>query len=194
VRGLVILCTCLLLVASAYSGSAARKSAVISPAADTLAGAVRAGDPPVLVPWRRIGDIALGESRTRVEREYGSGHGFQVPDQGHGSRVFVTFEDSRVNELDFTTRYYWTKSGFGVGSAIPLGPCHRTATNACEHRWHGFVWNAWVKANPCHCWIKVDLGAQSRPATAANFLKPWFFIYTRRGRVARFHFALKFVD
>jgi hypothetical protein len=108
--------------------------------------------------------------------------------------VFVTFEDDRVNELDFTTRYYRTKGGFGVGSVIPFGPCYRTVTNRCEHRWHGFVWNAWVKENPCHCWVKVGLGAQSLPATVANFLKPWFFIYISRGRVSEFYFALKFVD
>ena len=162
-------------------------------------------DPPLLVPWSRVGDMALGESRASVERDYGSaGHGFHVLSQGNGivqgyyrlhrSRVFVTFEDGRVNELDFTTRYYRTKSGFGVGSRIPLGPCHRTATNRCEHRWHGFVWNAWVREKPCNCWVKVGLGARSLPATAANFRKPWFFIYTSGGRVIHFHFALKFVD
>lgn len=162
-------------------------------------------DQPLLVPWSRIGDLALGESRASVERDYGSaGQGFHVLSRGNGivqgyyrlhrSRVFVTFEDGRVNELDFTTRYYRTKSGFGVGSAIPLGPCHRTSTNRCEHRWHGFVWNAWVRDKPCSCWVKVGLGPRSLPATTANFLKPWFFIYTRPGRVTRFHFALKFVD
>ncbi len=162
-------------------------------------------DPPLLIPWSRIGDLSLGESKTRVERAYGSeGHGYhvQVRDGGiiqgyyrlHGSQVFVTFADGRVNELDFTTRYYRTSSGFGVGSTIPLGPCHRTATEPCEHRWRGFVWNAWVRETPCGCWVKVGLGTQSLPVTGANFLKPWFFIYTLRGRVTRFHFALKFVD
>ncbi len=162
-------------------------------------------DPPVLVPWHKIGDIALGESKAHVEREYGSeGHGYHVLDrvsgiiQGyyrlHGSRVYVTFEDGRVNELDFTTRYYRTKSGFGVGSIIPFGPCHRTATSRCEHRWHGFIWNAWRKEKPCQCWVKVGLAAQSLHAGVANFLKPWFFIYIRRGRVSEFYFAQKFVD
>ena len=164
-----------------------------------------ANDPPVLVPWHRVGDITLGEAKARVEQEYGSeGHVYHVlaAAQGivqgyyrlHGSRVYVTFRDGRVNELDFTTRYYRTKSGFGVGSTIPFGPCHRTATSRCEHRWHGFVWNAWVKEKPCHCWGKVGLGARSLPATVENFLKPWFAIFIRRGRVSEFYFALKFVD
>ena len=72
-------------------------------------------DPPLLVPWSRIGGIALGESKARVEREYGSeGHGYHVLVRNngivqgyyrlHGSRVFVTFQDGRVNELEFATR------------------------------------------------------------------------------------------
>jgi hypothetical protein len=162
-------------------------------------------DPPLLVPWSRIGDIALGESRARVEREYGSvAHGYHVIQryadtvQGyyllHGSRVIVTFYGRRVGELDFETPYYRTKNGFGVGSTIPLGPCHRTPTNPCEHRWHGFIYNVRLRESPCNCWVKVGLGARSLPVTGTNLSKPWFFIYLRRGRVARFHFALKYVD
>jgi hypothetical protein len=77
---------------------------------------------------------------------------------------------------------------------IPLGPCHRTTNGQCEHRWHGFVFNAWSKGAPCNCWVKAGLDAGSLPATTANFMKPWFFIYTIRGRVTSFYFALKFVD
>jgi len=164
-----------------------------------------ASDPPLLVPWSRVGNIALGESKARVEREYGSvGHGYHVLQrygetvQGyyrlHGSRVIVTFDGSRVGELDFETPYYRTKSGFGVGSTIALGACHKTATNPCEHRWRGFVYNVKLRENPCNCWVKVGLGTRSLPVTGANFLKPWFFIYLRGGHVARFYFALKYVD
>ena len=161
-------------------------------------GSRHTSDPPLLVPWSRIGDIALGESRARIEREYGGvGHGYHVPDgyyRLHGSRVFVTFQDGRVEEFQLTTRYYRTKSGFGVGSRIPLGPCHRTAASPCEHRWHGFIWNAWVREKPCSCWVKVGRGERSLPVSVKSFLKPWFFIYVRHGRVARFVFASKFVD
>jgi len=168
-------------------------------------GSVATSDPAVLVPWHRVGDIALGETKARVEREYGTeGHGYHVDDRSryivegyyrlHGSRMYVIFENGRVNELDFTTRYYRTASGFGVGSTIPFGPCHRTPTNPCEHRWHGFVWNAWVKDKPCQCWVKVGLGARSLPATVKNFLKPWTVISVRGGRVSEFYLVWKFVD
>jgi hypothetical protein len=170
-----------------------------------VAKARGAGDPPLLVPWSRVGDIALGEPRARVEREYGSaGHGYHVlvgnrdHVQGyyllHGTKVGVTFDGGRVEEISLSTPYYRTKNGFGVGSTIPLGPCHRTARCRCEHRWHGFVWNKWNRDKPCGCWTKAGLGEPSLPLTTTNFLKPWFFINMRHGRVDGFYFALKFVD
>jgi hypothetical protein len=45
----------------------------------------------------------------------------------------------------------------------------------------------------CNCW-KVGLGAQSLPVSFKNFLKPWFFIDVRQGRVSSFYFASKFID
>jgi hypothetical protein len=108
--------------------------------------------------------------------------------------VWVIFDAGRVTAFGFDTPYYRTKNGFGVGSRIPLGPCHRTATDRCEHRWHGFVWNAWVREKPCSCWVKVGLGAESLSASLTNFLKPWFFINVKNGRVAWFYFDSKFVD
>jgi hypothetical protein len=108
--------------------------------------------------------------------------------------VIVTFYGSRVGELAFSTPYYRTKAGFGVGSTIPLGPCHRTAANACEHRWRGFVYNPSLRENPCNCWVKVGLGTRSLPVNAYSFGKPWFFIHLRRGHVSGFYFALKYID
>src|SRR5437588_322135 len=161
-----------------------------------------ASDPPLLVPWNRVGDIALGGLRSDVEHEYGSaGHGFHVVQRYgnavegyyrlHGGEVAVTFYGDRVGRVGFGTRYYRTKSGFGVGSAIPLGPCHRTATNPCEHRWRGFIYNVRLKKDPCSCWVKVGTGAQSLPF---EFNEPWFFIYLKHGRVFGFYFALNYVD
>jgi hypothetical protein len=149
-------------------------------------------DPPLLVPWSRIGDISLGEPRARVEREYGKepALGYRL----HGGTVQVEFDGGRVTSIWFSTRYYRTKRGIGVGSRIPLGPCHRTKASRCEHRWHGFVWNEWVREKPCNCWTKVGLGAKSLPVTVKNFLKPWFFIDVRHGRVTHFYFSLRFVD
>jgi hypothetical protein len=43
------------------------------------------------------------------------------------------------------------------------------------------------------CWTKVGLGARSLTVTAKNFLKPWFFIDVRHGRVTSFYFASRFV-
>jgi hypothetical protein len=149
-------------------------------------------DPPILVPWHRIGDIALGKPRESVLREYGP-----EPELGyrlHGGRVQVDFDAGRVVAIRVSTRYYRTRSGLGVGSTIPLGPCHRTSFSRCEHRWHGFVWNAWVREKPCSCWVKVGRGPRSLPVTTRNFLKPWFFIDIRHGRVAGFYFNLRFVD
>jgi hypothetical protein len=164
---------------------------VLAVAAGCSSGSRRA-DPPVLVPWHRIGDIALGGPRERVLREYGP-----QPDLGyrlHGGRIQVAFDGGRVAAIWFSTRYYRTKTGFGVGSRIPLGPCHRTRSSRCEHRWHGFIWNRWVREKPCSCWVRVGLGPRSLPVTATNFLKPWFFINVHRTRVSSFYFALRFID
>lgn len=162
-------------------------------------------DPSVLVPWSRVGDISLGEFKSRVQSEYGSvGHGYHVLQrygnvtQGyyrlHSSRVVVTFYGERVGELSFTTRYYRTSTGFGVGSTIPLGPCHVTATSRCEHRWRGFIYNPRLRESRCSCWVKVGTGARSLTPTATNYTKPWFFIYLRNGRVSGFYFALMYID
>lgn len=149
-------------------------------------------DPPVFVPWSRIGDIALGGVEEEVVAEYGSEprDGYRL----HGSRVVVGFDRGRVSDIRFSTPYYRAKNGFGVGSRIPLGPCHRTMGHACLHLWHGFMWNLPLREQPCQCWVKVGRGPRSLPATGDNFLKPWFFIDVDRGRIGSFYFALKFVD
>ena len=158
-------------------------------------------DAPRLELTGRVGDIALGDPTTKVEREYTR---FHVTFRNHGltsgyfdlhhGRVLVTFDGGRVSALDVRTPYYRTKDGIGLGSTIPLGPCHKTAATRCDHRWRGFVWNAWVREKPCNCWVKVGRGRESLSATTKNFLKPWFFIDVRDGRVARFYFASRFID
>lgn len=144
-------------------------------------------DPPRLVPWRGIGDISLGDPAARVRREYGLGADksdkSEIDYRRPGGRVQVGFDGGKVSSIWFSTPYHRTDGGFGVGSRIPRG-----------HVWHGFVWNAWGREKPCGCWVKVGLGKRSLPATTDNFLKPWFFIDIRRGRVASFYFASKFVD
>jgi hypothetical protein len=149
-------------------------------------------DPPVFVPWSRIGDISLGGFKEEVQAEYGSEprDGYRL----HGSRVVIGFDRGQVSEIRFSTSYYRAKNGFGVGSRIRLGPCHRTMGYACLHLWHGFMWNLTLREKPCSCWVKVGRGPHSLPATTDNFLKPWFFINVNRGRISSFYFALKFVD
>jgi hypothetical protein len=138
-------------------------------------------DPPVFVPWSTVGNISLGGYKVEVEADYGPepSAGYRL----HGGRVYVTFGRGRVDSIRFSTPYYRTKGGFGVGSRIPRG-----------RRWHGFVWNAWARDKPCSCWVKVGRDARSLPATARNFLKPWFFIYVHHGRVSSFYFSRRFVD
>jgi hypothetical protein len=159
-----------------------------------------ASDPPLLIPWSRVGDISLGERQARVEREYGSpGHGYHVQAhdgkllQGyyvlHGHVVGVKFSGGRVERIDFSTRYYRTQGGFGVGSRIPLGPCVRTFTHTCGHRWHGFVWNEYDHDMPCGCWIKVGYGKRSLPPGP----EPWTVIWVRHGRVAGFTLSTTYI-
>ena len=149
-------------------------------------------DPPIFVRWSRIGDISLGGYKDEVQAEYGSEprYGYRL----HGSRVFVAFDRGRVSEIRFSTRYYRAKNGFGVGSRIPLGPCHRTMGYPCLHLWRGFMWNLTLREKPCSCWVKVGRGPRSLPANGHNFLKPWFFINVNRGRISSFYFARRFVD
>jgi hypothetical protein len=68
----------------------------------THAGAVRAADPPLLVPWSRIGDIALGESRRRVEQDYGSvAGGFHSLGRNSGiTQGYYRLHGSRVFEIE----------------------------------------------------------------------------------------------
>src|SRR5919198_2561659 len=99
-----------------------------------------------------------------------------------GERRGRCFLVSETERSAVSCLYYRTMGDFGVGSRTPRG-----------RRWHGFVWNAWVRERPCSCWVKVGRGPRSLPATPRNFLKPWFFIDVRRGRVSGFYFALRFV-
>jgi hypothetical protein len=175
-------------------------AAATHPAESTRSTATDLG---TLVPWNRVGGISLGERRAVVYQGYGAsnfhvlqrwGNNTQGYFRLHRSRLIVTFYGHHVGEIGFDTPYYRTKSGFGVGSRIPLGACHRTTTMTCEHRWHDFVYNAWNKGTPCQCWVKIGMGARSLPVTGRNFDNPWFFIYMKHGRATSFYLALKFVD
>ncbi|MDE3190303.1 MAG: hypothetical protein KGL94_05725 [Acidobacteriota bacterium] len=164
----------------------------------------RHADPPVFVPWYRVGDISLGEASAKVEAEYGGiGHGFKVIQrwpgsvQGqyelHGSEVLVTFTNRVVNDIDFVTPYYRTSSGLGIGSTIPLGPCYPVAGGGCEHRWRGFVFYPRWKDSRCNCWVKAGALGGLAP-TPRNFLHPWFFIFTKNGRAEEIYLSRSYTD
>src|SRR4051794_4757262 len=103
-------------------GCAALLALAVVPAGCS-SGSVHA-DPPLLGPWHKGGDIGLGDPKQGVLREYGRRREFGY--RLHGGRVQVGFEGGGgVTTIWFSTRYYRTKNGFGVGSRIPLGPCHK---------------------------------------------------------------------
>jgi hypothetical protein len=137
----------------------------------------------LLVAWKRIGDIALGETLKQVHSEYGAegGYGYRL----HGGTVDVEANQppiTRVNWIYFTTPYYKTRSGFGVGSSFP-------------RRWRAsFIWNGIVKDKPCNCWVKVGTGRRSLQPTFANFLKPWVVVDVKHGRVTSILLSSKYVD
>jgi hypothetical protein len=149
----------------------------------------------LLVPWTRIGDITLGETLKQLHSEYGAEgpYGYQL----HGGTVDVEANMpplNHVNWIYFTTRYYRTKSGFGIGSKIPFGACVKTWTHTCGHRWHGFVWNEVYKAQGCGCWAKVGTGATSLRPSVSNFGKPWVTLYIKHGLVTAILLSSKYVD
>jgi hypothetical protein len=126
-------------VLTAVSASAAAESRVL--------------DPPRIVPWHRIGDVGLGMTETRVEYTYGQadehvtpcGYSYHL----HGGILDVDYSpsckrssnpDRRVLAIATDSSYYRTPSGLGVGSRIPLGPCH-LKRGVCEYRWNGFVYH-----------------------------------------------------
>jgi hypothetical protein len=147
----------------------------------------RAIDFPDLEPWWGIGAFRLDETRAEVAHDYDAvGHHYHEA-YGyyllHHSRVYVAFRAGRVNEIAFTTRYYRTLDGFGVGSRIPTGG-----------HWRGFVWNPMLREKPCSCWVKVGDGPQSLAPTGANFLKHWVIVYVHDGRVSEIYMAEHYID
>ena len=158
---------------------AALAGALVVLAALATACGSHKSDPPTLVLWRQVGDIRLGEPVAQVKREYGS------LDRIHGGKVTVySYSGGRVTDIRLSTPYYRTKDGFGVGSRVPSARLRR----------EGFVYDAWSHDQPCSCWTKVGFGRMSLPATGKNFLKPWFIIWVKHGRVTAFDFNLKYID
>lgn len=136
--------------------------------ADAGRAAAAAGDPPKIVPWSKIGDVAVGMLRTRVVYEYGAsrpGSGgvsfgyYGVP----GGRLNVTFRNERVVDISTTSPRYVAPSGVHVGTKIPLG----RLTDG-HYRWQGFtyasqpgggVWVRFVKQSGRQVTVRLWVGA-----------------------------------
>ncbi len=123
------------------------RSAVLLAVAVLVVSIVGSGEglattgPPRIVPWSEIGSAGLGMQRSAVEYRLGPTAGeagsnsYVVP----GGRLAVGFAGDRVSFVSTDSSYFETPDGIKVGTAIPLGRCHRTRSNRCEHRWNGFV-------------------------------------------------------
>jgi hypothetical protein len=123
-------------------------------------------DTPAIVIHKSIGEVRLGMARSDVQAAYGSGrtqrlrHYFPVGTKYHGKvlyrttywvhggKLIVSYVDTRVKMIETTSRYYRTRSGVGVGTRIPRGPCHPDGYGGCHYRWQGFEYDecggAWL--------------------------------------------------
>lgn len=143
--------------------------------------AAPSADPARIVPWHMIGNIGIGMSQTRVEYGYGQGtisHIGGLPYETWavaGGRLQAGFQNGHVWYVETTSRRYSTTSGLGVGSRIPLGPCHRTA-RGCEYRWNGFTYEPqdrrWVRlarhdGRLVEAWLEIGRGTVSRVTVLA---------------------------
>lgn len=106
-------------------------------AVPTAGGATRATDPPRIVPWHLIGNIALGMSHRRVERIYGRAVNGNPPRdtvfwsyRGRGT-ISVDYEGPYVEALDTTSPVYTTPGGIHVGTRSPFG----------ARTWRGFTFD-----------------------------------------------------
>jgi hypothetical protein len=107
-----------------------------------------------LVWGKQIGDVKLGMNETDVDYEYGQPVKIEVPWKlpagkyknqlaypqtyvYNGHRLRITFVNRRVRRIETSSTYYRTPTGVGVGTYIPLGPCH-TVKGQCVHEWHSF--------------------------------------------------------
>lgn len=145
-------------------------------------GTAKRSDPAVLVPWTQVGDVRLGEPFKQVQAEYGreGSRGYRL----HGGVLMAGsyVVGARVTVLYLTSRYYRTKSGFGVGSTFP-------------RRWrHAFIYNPTLKESPCHCWVKIGSRKRSLPLRGAKFGIPWVIIDMSHGRVTDILMSSKYVD
>jgi hypothetical protein len=100
----------------------------------------RLNDPPRIVPWHEIGSVGIGMTPARIEYGYGAAdrYGFYSVHGGH-LNLWVGYYKNHVAFVATKSPYYRTLSGIGVGSTIPLGPCHHVH-GTCRYTWNGFTY------------------------------------------------------
>jgi hypothetical protein len=104
--------------------------------------------PRTIVPWHKIGGIAIGMQRQSVIYRYGYGHSSPYADADYktpdGKSLSVTYGTKasgfvgRVIELETDSSWFITTGGIGVEAIIPLTPC-KTIQGNCVHYWNGFT-------------------------------------------------------
>lgn len=101
---------CVTLVAAFTTGAYSSQSTVTT------------SDPPVIVPWTKVGDIAIGMTRTAVEYRYRP-MALGVEKKFADGYVLITFNSAsnRVSYISLTTARYLTPDDIGVGTKIPFG-------------------------------------------------------------------------
>jgi hypothetical protein len=78
----------------------------------------------------------------------------------HGGILRVKYVHDRAKVIETTSRYYRTPRGIGVGTRIPLGPCHRSRFGSCEYRWRSLQGEALLEAERT---VRVPLGQGAAP-------------------------------
>jgi hypothetical protein len=98
-------------------------------------------DPPRLVLWHMVGNAGLGMTETRIKYSYDqpthaytdNGFDYRIY-QGRGEIGVAYDRSGHLVWVDTSSPAYRTPDDFGVGSRIPLGPCHKVK-GKCEYRW-----------------------------------------------------------
>jgi hypothetical protein len=144
------------------------------PSSSPSAATQRAADPPRIVPWHLIGNVALGMSRARVERLYGRGAVAtplrDAPAWEYRGRGPVRVEydlDGDVAAVETTSPAYASRSGIHVGLTLPPRLCH-LVNYRCKHAWRGFTYESdyrtWERVSKAgryvRYYVELELGAR----------------------------------
>jgi hypothetical protein len=98
--------------------------------------------PSTITPWHAIGGIGIGSSTAAIRYRYGrEGKSGVIRFTRPDGTLDVSFNKGHVGVLTTTSPYFRTPTGIGVGSRIPLGPCHSVGGGNCTYLWQGFKYS-----------------------------------------------------